>query len=102
MKFSHERNVNVEKTNAYLVGGGIASLSAAVYLIRDGHVPGKNIHILEQGNIAGGSMDAGGNPETGYIFRGGRMFDEHREKILKSSICIPCIMPFITSQFLTR
>ena len=24
------------------------------------------------------------------------------DKILKTSICIPCIMPFITSQFVTR
>lgn len=71
-----EKKVDVEKTQAYLVGGGIASLSAAVYLITDGHVPGRNIHILEQSNITGGSMDAGGNPDTGYIFRGGRMFDE--------------------------
>ena len=36
-----------DSAKAHLVGGGIASLAAAVYLIRDGHVPGKNIHILE-------------------------------------------------------
>jgi oleate hydratase len=76
MKFNFETGVNVQKTKAYLVGGGIASLSAAVYLIRDGHVPGENIHILEQSNISGGSMDGGGDPEKGYVIRGGRMFDE--------------------------
>jgi oleate hydratase len=29
-------------------------------------------------------------------------FDDDREKILASSICIPCMMPYITSQFLVR
>jgi len=58
---------------AYLVGGGIASLAAAVYLIRDGNIPGKNIHILEASQI-GGSLDASGSPEKGYSMRGSRMY----------------------------
>ena len=57
-------------------GAGLASLSAAVFLIRDGHVPGKNIHIYEELSITGGSMDGNGDPEHGYVIRGGRMFDE--------------------------
>lgn len=76
MRFNFDQIIDVERTNAYLVGAGLASLSAAVYLIRDGHVPGKNIHIFEELNITGGSMDGSGNPETGYVIRGGRMFDE--------------------------
>ena len=58
---------------AILVGGGIASLAAAVYLIRDGDVPGGNIRILEEAAL-GGSLDAGGTPEQGYSMRGTRMF----------------------------
>ena len=61
---------------AYLVGGGIASLASAAYLIRDGYAAGNNIHILEESNQNGGSMDAHGTAEKGYIMRGGRMFDE--------------------------
>lgn len=61
---------------AYLVGGGIASLASAAYLIRDGNIPGINIHILEESGQNGGSMDAHGSAEKGYIMRGGRMFDE--------------------------
>jgi oleate hydratase len=64
-----------EETNAYLVGGGIASLAAAALLIRDAHVPGSQIHILESSKIAGGSMDGAGGPVTGYILRGGRMLN---------------------------
>ena len=62
-----------QATQAYLVGGGVASLASAVYLIRDGHLPGKNIHILEVSQL-GGSLDAGGSVQTGYSMRGSRMF----------------------------
>jgi len=58
---------------AYLVGGGIASLAAAVYLLRDGHIPGKHIQILEESRL-GGSLDAAGSPEQGYSMRGSRMY----------------------------
>lgn len=61
---------------AYLVGGGIASLSAAAFLIKDGGIPGKNIFIYEEQDRAGGSVEAQGTPENGYIMHGGRMFEE--------------------------
>ncbi|MBT6153588.1 MAG: oleate hydratase [Planctomycetaceae bacterium] len=62
---------------AWLVGGGIASLAAAASLIRDGGMPGRHIHVLEQSDVLGGSLDGAGSPETGYVIRGGRMFEEH-------------------------
>lgn len=58
---------------AYLVGGGIAALASAAYLIRDGGFDGKNIQILEETPIMGGSLDGAGSPEQGYVLRGGRM-----------------------------
>ena len=61
---------------AYLVGSGIASLAAAAFLIRDGGFSGSDIHLLEEQKQIGGSLDAGGSPETGYTMRGGRMFEE--------------------------
>ncbi len=67
-------------SKVYLVGGGIGSLAAAAFLVRDAGVPGQNIHILEQIQIAGGSMDGAPapTPEGGYVTRGGRMFEtEH-------------------------
>jgi len=63
-------------TKAYLVGAGVGSLAAAVYLIRDGHFPGKNIHIFEEMNITGGSCDGTGSAEKGYVLRGGRMLND--------------------------
>ncbi len=58
---------------AYLVGGGIGSLAAAAFMIRDGNVPGSSITIFEAMPVPGGSLDGGGNSEIGYTMRGGRM-----------------------------
>ncbi|MBF0442450.1 MAG: oleate hydratase [Oligoflexales bacterium] len=69
----------IENRKAYLVGGGISSLAAAAYLIRDGHMDGKNITILEETNIMGGCMDGSGNAKNGYIIRGGREMEEFYE-----------------------
>ena len=62
----------VENRKAYIIGGGIGGLAAAFYLIRDGHMPPENITIVEEMEVEGGSMDGAGNPEDGYIVRGGR------------------------------
>jgi oleate hydratase len=68
-----------EQANAdghfYLVGGGIASLAAAAFLIRDADVPGCLITILEALDKPGGSLDGGGSPQEGYVVRGGRMLE---------------------------
>lgn len=62
----------VEDRKAWIIGGGIAGMAAAFYLIRDGHMPAENITIIEDQGVAGGSLDGAGNPEEGYIIRGGR------------------------------
>ena len=48
-------------SKAYLVGGGITSLAAAAFLIRDGGMPGANISILETGHSMGVSLDGAGH-----------------------------------------
>lgn len=58
---------------AYLVGGGIGSMAAAAFMIRDGGVAGENISILEEKPLMGGSLDGAGEPAGGYSLRGGRM-----------------------------
>lgn len=58
---------------AYFVGGGIGSMAAAAFMIRDGAIPGTDITIYEANSVIGGSLDGAGNPQDGYSLRGGRM-----------------------------
>ncbi len=62
--------------SAFLVGGGIASLAAATFLIRDAGFPADAIRILEEGPRPGGALDGSGDPMSGYVSRGGRMLEE--------------------------
>ena len=72
-----EKNKNPKDSKVYLIGSGIASMAAAVYLVKDAGVQGKHIRILEQDNILGGACDGTGEPEEGFVVRGGRMHEEH-------------------------
>jgi len=58
---------------AHFVGGGIGSLAAAAFMIRDAKVPGANITIYEAMGVLGGALDGAGNATEGYRLRGGRM-----------------------------
>ncbi len=58
---------------AWLVGGGIGSMAAAAFMIRDGGMAGDDISILEAAPLLGGSLDGAGDPVAGYTLRGGRM-----------------------------
>jgi oleate hydratase len=68
---------NPDSREAYIIGGGIAGLAAAVLLVRDGGMAGERIHLLEQAGCFGGSLDGTGDAESGYVIRGGRMFEQH-------------------------
>ena len=48
---------------------------AAAFLIREAGFAGCDIHILEEQDKLGGSLDAAGSAESGYTMRGGRMFE---------------------------
>ena len=60
---------------AHLVGGGLASMAAAAYLIREAGVPGSDIFIYERGDGPGGSLRIFGDPTFGYVYPGGRVFE---------------------------
>lgn len=60
----------------YLIGGGLASMAAATYLIEDGGFVGENIHIIEGTAVIGGSNDGAGDATHGFVCRGGRMLNE--------------------------
>ncbi|KAJ5369902.1 uncharacterized protein N7496_005994 [Penicillium cataractarum] len=52
---------------AWLIGGGIASISVAVHLISEAQVPGSSIHLLDLHPAPGGGMTPGGNAQDGYF-----------------------------------
>lgn len=69
----------IEDRHAHIIGGGIAGLSAAAFLIADGRMPGRNIRIYEQHADVGGSMDGSGNASDGYVCRGERELEPYME-----------------------
>lgn len=69
----------VDEKSAWLAGSGLAALSAACFLIRDGRMKGENIHILEEGKLPGGACDGLRDPQRGLICRGGREMENHFE-----------------------
>lgn len=78
--FAHPRvPKDIDKKHAYIMGSGLAGLSAAFFLVRDAKMPGENIHILEKDPIPGGAMDGWQYPLLGYTMRGGREMDNHFE-----------------------
>lgn len=81
----------ITQRKAYLIGGGIASMAAAAYLIRDCHMPGENITIYEELDRNGGAMDGNGNPVDGYSIRGGREIESHYENFCDLFSIIPSI-----------
>lgn len=74
-QISANAKIDIDKRKAYLIGGGVGSLAAAAFMIRDGKMPGENITILEALKLNGGSCDGAGNPDNGYVMRGGRMMN---------------------------
>ncbi len=81
----------VEHKSAYIIGTGLAALTAACYLVRDGQMPGSHIHILEKEPIPGGACDGWEYPQLGYVMRGGREMDNHFEVMWDLFHSIPSI-----------
>lgn len=78
--FAHpEKPEGVEKKSAYIIGTGLAGLTAAFYLVRDGQMPGNHIHLLEKLELAGGSCNGYKDVHKGFYMRGGREMDNHFE-----------------------
>lgn len=90
--FAHPRKPEgVDKKSAYLVGSGLASLSAACFLIRDGQMKGEHIHILEETKLPGGACDGINDLQKGFIIRGGREMENHFECLWDLFRSIPSI-----------
>jgi oleate hydratase len=65
------RPEGIQLRKAYIVGGGLAGLSAAAFLVDDARMPGENITVLESQSLVGGSLD-GIRGKSGYKNRGER------------------------------
>ena len=77
--FSHPKKPEgVDGKSAYIIGSGLAALTAACYLVRDGQMKGEHIHVFEKDPVAGGACD-GRKMDVGYVMRGGREMDNHFE-----------------------
>ena len=81
----------VDRKSAYIVGSGLAALTAACYLVRDGQMKGEHIHVLEKGELAGGACDGYYYDGLGYVMRGGREMDNHFEVMWELFHSIPSI-----------
>ena len=81
----------VDNKSAYIVGSGLAALTAACYLVRDGQMKGERVHILEKGPTAGGACDGWKFENIGYVMRGGREMDNHFEVMWDLFHSIPSI-----------
>lgn len=81
----------VDQKSAYIVGGGLAGLTAAVFLIRDGHMKGENIHIFEELSLNGGSLDGKFIPHDGFVTRGGREMENHFECLWDAFRSVPSL-----------
>src|SRR5579859_7308605 len=69
----------VDEKTAWFVGAGLASLSCAAFLIRDGQMEGSKITILERLKLPGGALDGIKEPKKGFVIRGGREMEDHFE-----------------------
>ena len=81
----------VDNKSAYIVGSGLAALTAACYLVRDGQMKGENVHVLEKEQLAGGACDGWKFENVGYVMRGGREMDNHFEVMWDLFRSIPSI-----------
>ena len=74
---------------AHIVGSGLASLSAAAYLIRNGGLLANNIYVYEASKYLGGAMGMAGEPATGYVLPTGRVFERNFRCALELFSLVP-------------
>ncbi|RJE19583.1 myosin-cross-reactive antigen family protein [Aspergillus sclerotialis] len=65
------QNRDPRNVQAWIIGSGIASLAAAVNLIKKAKVPGHQVHILDAHDGSGGAIQVAGDAEKGYILHTG-------------------------------
>lgn len=80
------------QSQIYIVGGGIAGLSAAVFAIRDARIKAENIHLFEERRVLGGALDADWRRHKSYSMRGARLINEKAYECYFDMLsAIPCL-----------
>ena len=78
--FAHPKKPEgVDNKSAYLIGSGLAALTAACYLVRDGQMQGDHIHVFEKDPLPGGACD-GYKYDIGYRSEERRVGKECRSR----------------------
>ena len=81
MKLLHtpKKPEGVDHKSAYIIGSGLAALTAACYLVRDGQMKGEHVHMFEKDPIWPAVPAMATSIDIGYVMRGGREMDNHFE-----------------------
>lgn len=79
----------IDDKKAYIIGTGLAGLSAAGFLVKDAKMDPKNIVFLEKDDVAGGALDGHYLADMGYVARGGREMGHHFEVLWDLFSVIP-------------
>jgi oleate hydratase len=81
----------IDAKRAHIIGGGIAGLASAAFLVTDAYMPGVNVTVYESLDVMGGSMDAAGDAEQGFTSRGERELEYRMECLWYLCSKIPSI-----------
>lgn len=65
------QNRDPRNVQAWIIGSGIASLAAAVNLVKKAKVPANQVHILDAHDGSGGAIQVAGDADKGYILHTG-------------------------------
>lgn len=82
-------NRDPENVHAWLVGSGVASLAAAVHLIKQAKVPPHRVHILDTHPRCGGAMQVSGDARNGYVLHTGTQPYFHEDCVKDLLAMIP-------------
>lgn len=84
-------NRDPQDVHAWLIGSGVASLAAAVHLIKQAKVPAHRVHILDVHHGSGGGMEVSGNSTDGYVLHTGAQPYFHEDCVTDLLSMVPSL-----------
>ena len=74
----------VDRKSAYIIGSGLAALTAACYLVRDGQMKGERVHVFEKDPLPGGACDVSLHHILQFFLSS--LSDVSRKRVLSDSL----------------